>query len=130
MVKGWWRGTPREKAFLKEAFAGACTEFYTVLGPGADRYHYNHFHVDLLVTNALHGRHFCQPRPRRGFFAQADDAADPISTASIKPFPFAGPRGRLGRKAGDCDTIATSHPRKTQYDRAVGESHQESATTA
>jgi hypothetical protein len=93
VVKGWWRGTPREKAFLKEAFAGACSEFYTVLGPGADRFHYNHFHVDLLVTNALHGRHFCQPRPRRGFFAQADDAADPISTASIKPIPFTGPRG-------------------------------------
>jgi len=93
VVKGWWHGTPREKAFLKEAFAGACSEFYTVLGPGADRFHYNHFHVDLLVTNALHGRHFCQPRPHRGLFSQADDVGDPISTASIKPIPFTGPRG-------------------------------------
>lgn len=91
VVKGWWRGTSREKAFLKEAFAGACDEFYTVLGPGADRYHYNHFHLDLLVTNVSKGRHFCQPRPRRGFFAAAK--SDPVSTASIKPIPFMGPSG-------------------------------------
>jgi hypothetical protein len=93
VVKGWWHGTPRERAFLVEAFAAACDEFYTVLGPGADRYHYNHFHVDLLITNALHGRHFCQPRPRRGLFAQADDGADPVTTASIKPIPLLGPSG-------------------------------------
>jgi hypothetical protein len=93
VIKGWWRGTARERAFLTEAFAGACDEFYTVLGPGADRHHYNHFHVDLLVTNVSHGRHFCQPRPSRGFFAQADGQADPVSTASIKPIPFLGPSG-------------------------------------
>jgi hypothetical protein len=93
VVKGWSRGTSRERAFLREAFASACSEFYTVLGPGADRYHYNHFHVDLLVTNARRGRHFCQPRPRRGFFAAAEPEGDPVSTASIKPIPFLGPRG-------------------------------------
>jgi hypothetical protein len=92
VVKGWWRGTRREKAFLKEAFAGACREFYTVLGPGADRHHYNHFHLDLLVTNVSKGRHYCQPRPRRGLFAQVEGVeADPVSTASIKPIPFTGP---------------------------------------
>ena len=92
VVKGWWRGTSREKAFLKEAFAGACSEFYTVLGPGSDRHHYNHFHLDLLVTNVSKGRHYCRPQPRRGLFAQADDA-DSLSTASIKPIPFTGPPG-------------------------------------
>ena len=89
VVKGWWRGSAREKAFLREAFAGACNEFYTVLGPGADRHHYNHFHMDLLVTNVSKGRHFCQPTPRRGLFAAIE--ADPQSTASIKPIPFTGP---------------------------------------
>jgi hypothetical protein len=92
VVKGWWRGSSREKAFLSEVFAGACGEFYTVLGPGSDRYHYNHIHLDLLVTNASNGRHFCQPRPRRGLFAQGEDA-DPVSTASIKLIPFTGPPG-------------------------------------
>ena len=89
VVKGWWRGSRRERAFLKEAFAGACSEFYTVLGPGSDRHHYNHFHVDLLVTNVSRGRHYCRPRPRRGLFAEAE--GEPKSTASIKPIPFVGP---------------------------------------
>ena len=53
----------RERAFLQAVFAGACAEFYTVLGPGSDRYHYNHIHVDLLVSNARGGRHYCQPSP-------------------------------------------------------------------
>lgn len=92
VVKGWWRGSSREKAFLREVFSGACDEFYTVLGPGSDRYHYNHFHLDLLVTNVSKGRHYCRPQPRRGLFAQADDA-DPVSTASIKLIPFTGPPG-------------------------------------
>ena len=92
VAKGWWRGTPRERAFLRDVFAGACDEFYTVLGPGSDRYHYNHFHMDLLVTNVSNGRHYCRPKPRRGLFAQAGDIeADPTSTASIKPIPFTGP---------------------------------------
>jgi hypothetical protein len=91
VVKGWWRGTAREKAFLREAFAGACAEFYTVLGPGSDRHHYNHFHVDLLVTNVSKGRHYCRPQPRSGLFAAAE--GDPVSTASIKPIPFVGPPG-------------------------------------
>ena len=48
-----------EQAFLQAVFAGACAEFYTVLGPGSDSYHYNDIHVDLLVSNARNGRHFC-----------------------------------------------------------------------
>ena len=92
VVKGWWKGTRREKAFLREVFAGACDQFYTVLGPGSDRHHYNHFHMDLLVTNVSKGRHYCRPKPRRGLFAAADGMqADPVSTASIKPIPFTGP---------------------------------------
>ena len=92
VVKGWWRGNARERAFLQEAFAGACAEFYTVLGPGSDRYHYNHFHLDMLVTNASNGRHYCRPQPRRGLFAAAGES-DPVSTASIGPIPFTGPPG-------------------------------------
>ena len=100
VVKGWWRGSRREKAFLRDAFAGACREFYTVLGPGSDRAHYNHFHVDLLVTNVTKGgKHYCRPQPRSGLFAEAENA-DPVSTASVKPIPFTGP------KDGDAKTSA------------------------
>ena len=51
-VKGGWRGAPEEHAFLAEVRARSCEEFTTVLGPGADAYHSDHFHLDL----ARHGR--------------------------------------------------------------------------
>jgi hypothetical protein len=86
VVHGWWRGTPRERAFLQEAFIGACDEFYTVLGPGSDHFHYNHFHLDLLVTNVSHGHHYCRPRPGRGLFAAAE--GDPKTTASTNQLPM------------------------------------------
>lgn len=34
--------------FMKAVRKGACTYFNTVLGPGTDRYHGDHFHVDLM----------------------------------------------------------------------------------
>lgn len=88
VVKGWSRGTASERAFLREVFAGACAQFYTVLGPGSDRYHYNHIHLDLLADNASRGRHYCRPQPRD---AVADASSDLTTTASIKPLPFVGP---------------------------------------
>ena len=90
VVRGWWKGSPRERAFLQAVLAGACAEFYTVLGPGSDRHHYNHIHVDLLVSNARNGRHFCQPSPGRGV-PVAEAAGAPSTTASVKPFAFVGP---------------------------------------
>jgi hypothetical protein len=91
VAKSWWRGTAREQAFLAEVFAGACSEFYTVLGPGSDRFHYNHIHVDLLVTNISRGGgHYCRPQPGRRI-PMALGPADPSTTASLKPIPFVGP---------------------------------------
>ena len=90
VVKGWWRGGPRERAFLREVFAGASREFYTVLGPGSDRHHYNHFHVDLLVTNAARGRHYCRPNPGSSG-AWALGPSDEDTTASLGLIPFMGP---------------------------------------
>ena len=90
VMRGWSRGTPRERAFLQAVFAGACAEFYTVLGPGSDRYHYNHIHVDLLVSNARNGRHYCQPSPGQGVLVAAAEG-EPKSTASVRPLSFVGP---------------------------------------
>jgi hypothetical protein len=81
VLQGWWRGSPSERAFLQEAFAGACAEFYTVLGPGSDRYHSNHFHLDLLLTNAGGGRHYCRPMPGPG------RSFDRVPTASLPDAP-------------------------------------------
>jgi hypothetical protein len=51
-VKGGWKGTSDEQAFLRAVHQGACQTFTTVLGPNADLFHRDHFHVDL----ARHGR--------------------------------------------------------------------------
>jgi hypothetical protein len=52
MVKQGWSGDPEERAFLHRMHDGACKIFTTVLGPNADRYHHDHFHLDL----AWHGK--------------------------------------------------------------------------
>ena len=36
-----------QNAFLKEVRKAACGPFTTVLGPGSDPYHSDHFHLDL-----------------------------------------------------------------------------------
>ena len=51
-VKGGWWGEDRERLFLLAVHDGACGEFTTVLGPNSDKFHHDHFHVDL----ARHGR--------------------------------------------------------------------------
>lgn len=51
-VETGWNGTPAERAFLRTVHKGACRTFTTVLGPNADAFHRDHFHLDL----ARHGR--------------------------------------------------------------------------
>jgi hypothetical protein len=51
-VKAGWRGPGDEQAFLRAVNEGACKTFTTVLGPKADAFHQDHFHLDL----ARHGR--------------------------------------------------------------------------
>lgn len=58
-VKDGWRGAPEEQAFLREVFVGACQMYSTVLGPGADAFHYDHFHIDLARHSK--GRQICKP---------------------------------------------------------------------
>lgn len=41
-------GLSKGGSFLDDIREGACTRFTTVLGPGSDPYHGNHFHVDAL----------------------------------------------------------------------------------
>ena len=44
-------------AFLKTVRKNACGTFRTVLGPGSDRHHRNHIHLDL--ANRRSGEAFC-----------------------------------------------------------------------
>jgi Extensin-like protein C-terminus len=74
VLKGW-RGTPQEQEFLREVFVGACNYFTTVLGPGADAFHYDHFHLDLARHDPRGERRLCKPvlkfEPRIGTDGQA-----------------------------------------------------------
>ena len=58
-VQYGWRGSPEEQGFLHDVQLAACDEFSTVLAPGANVYHYNHIHVDLMRRAS--GRRICQP---------------------------------------------------------------------
>jgi hypothetical protein len=48
----------RARGLLKSVRGGACQHFSTVLGPGYDRDHRNHFHFDL--KDRRNGRSFCR----------------------------------------------------------------------
>ncbi len=45
-VEEGWDGSSAEVRFLSSLHKGACERFTTVLGPGADRYHRDHLHLD------------------------------------------------------------------------------------
>lgn len=60
IIKGW-KGAQDEQDFLREAFVGACRHFTTVLGPGADAFHYDHFHLDLARHDPRRQRRICKP---------------------------------------------------------------------
>jgi hypothetical protein len=48
----------RSSAFLKQIRKEACGTFMTVLGPGSDRSHHDHFHFDL--ANRRSGQRYCR----------------------------------------------------------------------
>ena len=89
-VQYGWHGTPEEQGFLHDVQTAACDQFTTVLAPGANVYHYNHIHVDLM--RHYNGRHICEPSAIPGEVAAARARSqfaerhygDPRVTGSIK----------------------------------------------
>ena len=89
-VQYGWHGAPEEQGFLHDVQLAACQEFTTVLAPGANIYHYNHIHVDLMRRSS--GRRICEPsaipgevvaeRARARYATQ--HFGDPGITGSIK----------------------------------------------
>ena len=56
-VKGGWSAPlfgsgGADSGFLRSVHRGGCSVFTTVLGPNANAFHHDHFHLDL----ARHGR--------------------------------------------------------------------------
>lgn len=129
VVKGW-RGAPEEQEFLREVFVGACNHFTTVLGPGSDAFHYDHFHLDLARHDPRGERHVCKPvikfTPRVGgdevartparpkdrwqpteqepIDIEADD--DPFAvSATTRPSPSSSGSGRLAAAPGTAQPV-------------------------
>jgi hypothetical protein len=59
MVRSGWRGVAEDQDFLRSVFIGSCDIFHTVLGPGSDGHHEDHFHLDLMRHAS--GHHICRP---------------------------------------------------------------------
>jgi len=52
-----WKGASDERSFLRQVRGEACGDFHTVLGPGSDRHHRDHIHLDL--QNRRSGSRYC-----------------------------------------------------------------------
>jgi len=111
-VQYGWRGSPEEQGFLHDVQLAACEQFSTVLAPGANVYHYNHIHVDLM-RHASH-RHICEPTAipgevvaerARGHYA-AHDEGDPAFTGAHKS---GSPQRPLGY-ARESDRLPLAEP--------------------
>lgn len=90
-VKGGWRGTEQEQGFLRDVLNGACQRFKTVLGPGSDALHYDHFHLDLARHDSAGRRRYCKPqvaapqRPLPGTFGPGVNPGGPPNLYAYNP---------------------------------------------
>ncbi len=100
VVQYGWHGAPEEQGFLRDVQGAACQDFTTVLAPGANVYHYNHIHVDLMRRSGR--RYICEPAAMPGEVAAARARARyagrygaPGVTGSIKSKRPRVPAGHL-----------------------------------
>lgn len=117
VVKTGWNGAPDESAFLHAVHDGACSTFTTVLGPGADRYHTDHIHLDLAHHNLRSSIHVCQPHPRP---VAPDVSTTPMVLAPMSraPATAALPREPLAPPAGyepQTERTTTTYARRAPY---------------
>jgi hypothetical protein len=64
VIKQAWKNGPyEERGFLRDIITDACERFTTVIGPGSNAFHYDHFHFDLSRRSS--GRTYCNPEVAR-----------------------------------------------------------------
>ncbi len=80
-VQSGWKGSADERAFLRQAFGGACRHFTTVLGPGSNIMHYNHIHMDLAKLAPDGSPKMCKPPIHEASDAPPLAAADEPAAA-------------------------------------------------
>ena len=126
IVEDWRRTDSQESAFLHEVHAGACQHFTTVLGPGADAFHYNHFHLDLAMhgTTNTGARRYCKPTPSPELMTPpgptdglppAPEIDEPMDVARLNspdasPLDLHGPTGALPAPVATYASPATPSP--------------------
>jgi hypothetical protein len=100
-VQYGWHGSPEEQGFLRDVQGAACQDFATVLAPGANVYHYNHIHVDLM--RRARRPIICEPSAMPGEVAAARARAqyaaqhgEPRYTGSIAKRIAPQPLGYVG----------------------------------
>lgn len=59
-VKNGWKSESSDAIFLRTVHGDACKQFTTVIGPDGDRYHTDHFHLDLARHNKDGSYHHCE----------------------------------------------------------------------
>jgi Extensin-like protein C-terminus len=128
-VRDWKRTDTQEAVFLHETHAGACQYFTTVLGPGADVFHYNHIHLDLANHGATNTgpRRICKPTPGPVFvppsaapdgLPPAPEVEEPLDISSLRDSravalappaslagPGEGPDGALPPSVREADPV-------------------------
>ena len=102
-VQYGWRGSPEEQGFLHDVQMSACEMFMTVLAPGYNAEHYNHFHVDLMRRAS--GRRPCRPDAIPGDVVAARARAVYASKHGGKDYTGAigdkTPKGKLAKPGED-----------------------------
>jgi hypothetical protein len=107
-VKRGWHGLPEEQGFLRDIQGGACQMFNTVLAPGSNAQHADHFHVDLMRRSS--GRVICQPAAVSGEQVAARaggrnyyGARDPYATGSLGNRKSVAHRHKANEKVNEED---------------------------
>src|SRR6185503_9808705 len=90
-VKNGWRGAPEEQGFLRDVQAAACDRFTTVLAPGSNAFHADHFHVDLMRRAG--GRKACNPSAVSGEEIAARARATYARQGSDPSYTGSAPKG-------------------------------------
>jgi len=105
IARDWKRADSQESAFLREIHAGACGRFATVLGPGADPFHYNHFHLDLAMRGSTNTgpRRFCRPEPPPELMPPGRPDGLPPAPEIEEPIDVAAAARNLSVGAGPLD---------------------------
>jgi hypothetical protein len=132
-VKNGWRGSPEEQGFLRDVQGAACEQFNTVLAPGSNRFHYDHFHVDLMRRRS--GNRICNPdsipgevvaeraaresgyawRPDRGFTGSIGKSRGASRNAALGGKPKAAAKSKGKRNIlDDDDWIEDDGPRPSE----------------